>query len=237
MKVVQWRVSYAQGHARQTTPCVKKMNCSIVDQTLSPKKGEALPKRGDADSADHIVRAYSPIMTASHSIHSLNLITPSPKTCFWKRMHSHHCNSQDPSPLMTIALDHVEKQKTEQTTSELGTTSQSTIPWTCTQAWLNFTRRCCWRFVSVSWCVSRMGIQEGQLRIVCLLLISLVPLMFPRMKNLLRVWGRILFGFLVDTAIFEKTFCNTTTAFGCRDGQVIILDFPPLNLQEAVWFM
>ena len=63
----------------------EKMNRPIVDQTLSSKKGEALPKRGDADSADHIVRAYSPITTASHSIHSSNPITPSPKTCFRKR--------------------------------------------------------------------------------------------------------------------------------------------------------
>ena len=127
-------------------------------------------------------------------------------------MHSHHCNSQDPSPLTTIASDRVEKQKTEQTTSELGTTPRSTIPRTCTQAWLNFTRRCCWRFVSISWCVSRMGIQEGRSRIVRPLLISLVPLMFPHVKNLLRVWGRVLFGFPMDTAIFEKTFCNTFLA-------------------------
>ena len=46
--------------SRQTNNSVRvgneKMNRPIVDQTLSPKKGEALPKRGDAD---HIVRAYS----------------------------------------------------------------------------------------------------------------------------------------------------------------------------------
>ena len=117
----------------------EKMNRPIVDQTPSPKK-EALPKRGDADSADHIVRAYSPITTASHSIHSSNPITPSPKTCFRKRMHSHHCNSQDPSPLTTIASDRVEKQKAGQL---LQSQEQSTIPRTHAQAWLNLTRRFC----------------------------------------------------------------------------------------------
>ena len=83
------------------------------------------------------------------------------------------------------------------------------------QAWLNLTRRFCWSFVSVGyWCASRMGIQEGQLRIVrpLLLIISLVPLMFPRMKNLLRVWKRISLWFPVDTAIIEKAFCNTLLA-------------------------
>ena len=44
--------------SRQTNNSVRigneKMNRPIVDQTPSPKKGEALPKRGDADSADHI---------------------------------------------------------------------------------------------------------------------------------------------------------------------------------------
>ena len=150
------------------------------------------------------------------------------------RSRSHHSDSQDPSPLTTIASDRVEKQKTEQL---LQSQEQSTIPRTRAQAWLNLTQRCCWRFVSVRyWCVSRMGIQEGQSRIVRPLLISLVPLMFPHVKNLLRVWERILLGYPVDTAVFEKTLCNTTTAFGCRDDQVIILDFTPLNLQEAIWF-
>ena len=127
-------------------------------------------------------------------------------------MHSHHCNSQDPSPLTTIASDHVEKQKTEQL---LQSQEQSTIPRTHAQAWLNLTRRFCWSFVSVGyWCASRMGIQEGQLRIVrpLLLIISLVPLMFPRMKNLLGVWKRISLWFPVDTTIIEKAFCNTLLA-------------------------
>ena len=145
------------------------------------------------------------------------------------RFRSHHCNSQNPSPLTTIAsIGPCWKQKTGQL---LQSQEQSTIPRTRAQAWLNLTRRCCWSFVSV-----RYWIQEGRLRIAGPLLISLVPLMFPHVKNLLRVWGRILFGFPVDTAIFEKTFCNKITAFGCRDGRVIILDFTPLNLQEAVWF-
>ena len=78
--------------SRQTNNSVRVGNKIMnLDQTPSPKKGEALPKRGDADSADHIVRAYSPITTASHSwlfigssIHSSHPITPSSKTCFRK---------------------------------------------------------------------------------------------------------------------------------------------------------
>ena len=39
----------------------------------------------------------------------------------------------------------------------------------------------------------------------------------------------------VDTAeIIQKIFCNKAAAFGCSDGQVIILDLTQLNLQEAV---
>ena len=181
----------------------------------------SIPQR----EADHIVRAYSPIMTASHSWFFNPFIEPD-HTLFKILLQE---DSQDPSPLTTIALDRVEKQKSELL---LQSQEQSTISRTRAQAWLNLTRRCCWTsFVS-----DRYWIQEGRLRIVGPLLISLVPLMFPHVKNLLRVWGRILFGFPVDTAIFEKTFCNTITAFGCRDGRVIILDFTPLNMQEAVWF-
>ena len=57
----------------------EKMNRPLVDQTLSPKKGEALPKRGDADSADHIVRAnydgfsFNPFIEPDHTL-SENLL-------------------------------------------------------------------------------------------------------------------------------------------------------------------
>ena len=236
MKVVQWKVSYAQGHPRQTTPCASEMKKWILIKRPRQKRGRC--QNGAMSilqrEADHIVRAYSPITTASHSWLFNPLIAPG-HTLFKNLLQrSHHSDSLDPSPLTTIALDRVEKQKTEQL---LQSQEQSTIPRTRAQAWLNLTQRYRWRFVSVRyWCLSRMGIQEGRSRIVRPLLISLVPLMFPHVRNLLRVWGRILFRFPVDTAISEKTFCNTTTAFGCRDGQVIILDFTPLNLQEAVWF-
>ena len=69
--------------SRQTNNSVRvgneKMNRAIVDQTLSPKKGEALPKRGDADSADHIVRAnydgfsFNPFIEPDHTL-SENLL-------------------------------------------------------------------------------------------------------------------------------------------------------------------
>ena len=123
--------------SRRTNNSVrKKMNRSIVDQTPSPKKGEALPKRGDADSADHIVRAnydgfsFNPFIEHDHTL-SENLLL--------EEMHSHHCNSQDPS-LTTIASDRVDKQKTGQL---FQSQEQSTIPRTRAQAWLNFTRRSC----------------------------------------------------------------------------------------------
>ena len=39
----------------------------------------------------------------------------------------------------------------------------------------------------------------------------------------------------VDTAdIFEKEFSRKAAAYGCRDGQVIILDLTQLNLEETV---
>ena len=75
-----------------------------------------------------------------------------------------------------------------------------------------------------------MGIQEGRIEDFTSVINLIGPTYVPHVKNLLRVWGRILLGCPVDTAIFEKK--NLQYIFG---GRVIILDVTPLNLQEAVW--
>ena len=117
----------------------EKMN---LDQAPSPIKG-GVAKTGQCrfrsgKPITYVVRAYSPITTASHSWLFNPLIAPG-HTLFKNLLQrSHHSDSLDPSPLTTIALDRVEKQKTEQL---LQSQEQSTIPRTRAQAWLNLTQR------------------------------------------------------------------------------------------------